>query len=206
MIKNIVFDIGNVLVDFCWRDYLRPLCCSDEQFERVGKATAGGENWLEVDRGVLSDEELIALCKSSAFPEDADVIDEFFRHVENTVEVFDYAAEWIREMKRRGFSVYLLSNYGHISFPKTAYKFDFLAHVDGKIISYEYKTLKPERKIFSILEETYRILPEESIFIDDSPANASAAAKYGYHAIEFHGYDEARRRMEEIIDAEKTGV
>ena len=59
MIKNIVFDIGNVLAGFAWEDFYRSFGYSEEMFEKLADATVRRPFWNEMDRGKLSDEELL---------------------------------------------------------------------------------------------------------------------------------------------------
>ncbi len=58
MIRTIVFDIGNVLVDYCWRDHIRGMGYEGETAERIGRAMMQSPVWNELDRGVWTDEEL----------------------------------------------------------------------------------------------------------------------------------------------------
>ena len=60
MIRTIVFDIGNVLVDYCWRDHIRGMGYEGETAERIGRAMMQSPVWNELDRGVWTDEELLA--------------------------------------------------------------------------------------------------------------------------------------------------
>ena len=59
MIKNVIFDIGNVLVDFNWEGYLQSFGFSDEITERVGRATVLSPVWNEFDRGAKTEEALV---------------------------------------------------------------------------------------------------------------------------------------------------
>ena len=67
MIKNIIFDIGNVLAHFRGHDLLQDLGLSGEALETVADATIrSGAMWNEFDRSVISDEEVIAGCVAKA--------------------------------------------------------------------------------------------------------------------------------------------
>ena len=60
MIRNIIFDIGNVLVDFCWRDHIRSCGYTGETAGRLGAAMMQSAAWREMDRGVWPEEEVLA--------------------------------------------------------------------------------------------------------------------------------------------------
>ena len=59
MIKNIVFDIGNVLVEFGWKPYFDKFNLTPEEFERLVNATVKSNVWNEMDRGAVSEEEIL---------------------------------------------------------------------------------------------------------------------------------------------------
>ena len=59
MIKNVILDVGNVLVDYCWEKHLASFGFPADIAERVAKATALSEDWEEYDRGVLTDAEVL---------------------------------------------------------------------------------------------------------------------------------------------------
>ena len=59
MIKNVVFDIGMVLISFSWRECLRECGVREEDFETIAEATVKSPYWNELDRGVMSDEEIL---------------------------------------------------------------------------------------------------------------------------------------------------
>ena len=71
--------------------------------------------------------------------------------------------------------MYILSNYGKTAFENREKPFSFLSEADGKVISFEAASVKPERKIFQALEDKYGIHPKESVFIDDMEENVTAA-------------------------------
>ena len=62
MIKTIVFDIGMVLLGFDWPAYMKKIFADDGIAEKVTHAVFGGDYWKELDRGVLSEEEIMQEC------------------------------------------------------------------------------------------------------------------------------------------------
>ncbi len=59
MINTIIFDIGNVLADFTWKEYFESLGYTGEMLERIARASVMNEKWEEYDRGLMSDEEIL---------------------------------------------------------------------------------------------------------------------------------------------------
>ena len=110
MVKNIIFDIGQVLVNYDWRGYIRSLGYEGETAERIGRAMFAAPDWNELDRGVLSTEEVVERFVRNDPAIERELRDAFRRSGE-TISEREYAVSWVREMKERGFRVYYLSNY-----------------------------------------------------------------------------------------------
>ncbi len=197
MIRNIVFDIGNVLAEFCWQKAFDKLGFTGERRAVLTAATVKGPWWNEYDRSVLSDAEIAARCAALA-GEYANDVYTLFAHPEYLIETYPYARDWIPDLRARGYRVFLLSNFGKTSFEANRPKMDFLDAVDGGVISYEVGELKPDRAIFRALEEKYALDPAECIFLDDNADNIAAARSFGYHALLFESKERAEREILEI--------
>ena len=102
-------------------------------------------------------------------------------------------------MKKAGYRIYILSNYGSWTYEKTkADALNFLEYVDGAIFSYEVKMIKPDAGIFHVLFEKYGLQPEECVFLDDLAANIEGAKAVGMHGIVFTGLADALAELEKL--------
>jgi len=198
MIKNIVFDIGNVLIAFSWRDCMRECGIKEEYLERIANATVRSQNWNELDRGVLSDDEILEKFVESD-PECGDMIRTFFERVTYSMPPYDYSEKWLATLRRRGYKVYLLSNFSDHNFNVNVPQYTFLNETDGKVISYIYKCIKPEREIYDILLNKYSLSAEECVFIDDRADNIEAAISCGMNGIVFTSYDDANEKLNALL-------
>lgn len=199
-IKNIVLDIGNVLGHFCWEKVFTDIMgITGDEFERLADCTVRSSMWSELDRSLLSDEQVMENCINLDPSQEAN-IREFFTHLGEVVIDFDYSRKWINELKADGFKVYILSNYGKTSFTSCREKGNlaFVDDVDGAVISYEVKQVKPDLEIFETLLKKYDLKAEECLFFDDLQKNVEGARKIGMQASLFTGYDEAKKVIEEI--------
>ena len=138
----------------------------------------------EYDRSRIPDGQIWENCRALAPGYEKEVM-AVFENIEGICREYDYARPWLYQLKAAGYNIYLLSNFGRTSFEIASKKFSFMDLVDGQVISYEVEEIKPDRGIFSALEEKYGIHPEESVFLDDSMKNVKAAKSYGYHSIYF---------------------
>lgn len=190
VIKNIVFDVGMVLVDFRWRDYMLDIGIAPELQEPFGERMVKSDFWKDLDRGTEREDEAPSYFKSQ-MPEYETEIDLFWKDMTDIVREFDYAAPWIHMLKQAGYRVYLLSNYP----PKLAdlhwNRFSFLPELDGMIVSGHEKMVKPEENIYRLLFERYGLKPEECIFIDDRDDNIRTAESLGMRGIVFKNYEQA---------------
>lgn len=199
MIKNIVFDIGQVLAEFRWKDYIDELEMKEEYKERLAKATVLSPYWNEVDRGALTKDEIMKRC-IALDPEIEKEILLFFDGTSKLVVEFSYAEELVQGLKEQGYRIYILSNYGRENFSYVSDVFRFLKHVDGAVISYEVQHIKPEPEIYQTLIQKYGIVPEESVFLDDLAKNLEGAKAFGFHTILFQHLWQAK------ADLRKLGV
>lgn len=198
MIKNIIFDIGQVLAEFRWRSYLKELGIEGERFSRVAKATVEGPYWNEMDRGVMTFSEIVEACVKLDL-EMEEQIRLFFSKKTGLVLEYPYAKPWVLSLKQAGFFIYLLSNYGEVYFQCVKENFGFYPCVDGGVISYEVKKIKPEEEIYQLLLERYALIAEECVFLDDREENIEAAKKLGFQVIHFQNYENAKRELNAIL-------
>jgi len=190
MIKNVIFDIGNVLSAFCWQQFLKDKGFDDQMIERIGKASVMSESWYEFDKGVLSDEEVIE-CFIANDPGIAQELHFAFDNVKGMVRLYPYSFSWIRELKSRGFKVYYLSNFSHKAETQCPESVSFLPETDGGILSYKVKMTKPDPEIYRLLLKKYGLKASECVFLDDTLKNIRAAEAEGIKGIHFTGYEAA---------------
>ncbi|MCI8947077.1 MAG: HAD family phosphatase [Lachnospiraceae bacterium] len=197
MIKNIVFDIGNVLTYYTWESHIHSFGFSEAVRERVIRATVKSEAWNEFDRGVLNDEEVIGLLVQN----DPGVEKEIRRMMENVgglVSKADYAIPWIQELKGKGYHVYYLSNFSFKAEKECSHALDFMPYMDGGILSCKEKLIKPQPEIYARLLEIYDLIADECVFLDDLDVNVRAAKAAGLHGILFTTREAALRELAEL--------
>lgn len=198
MIKNIIFDIGKVLIGFDWESYLGRMF-DEETAQKVTAATFGSGHWSEIDRAVLSEEEILELFYRVG-PDIKEEIKQTYDRLGECVERLDWAIPFIDVLKEKGYKIYYLSNMSEHALGSNPPAFDFVDHMDGGVFSCDVHLVKPDPAIFEALLEKYGFRPEECIFIDDHPENAAAARKLGMKAITFT----SREQMESDLDKALT--
>ena len=195
-IKNFVFDVGDVLIDFRYRDHMRDLGFSEEAVEYLSEHMILTEFWHEMDLGLRSEKDAIEHY-SGKMPQYSKEVEIFWKNTEDLVREQEYSAPLIRAVKAAGYGAYILSNYPKELSETHWPKFRFLPEADGYIISALEKLAKPDPAIFRLLTTRFGLELSECIFIDDNPRNVEAAKKLGMEAIHFTGYDMLIRDLSE---------
>ncbi len=197
MIKNIVFDVGDVLVDFRYKDYMRDLGMDEETVEFLSQNIVLTEFWHELDLGFRTNEEA-RVHFIGKYPEYKDEINRFWEDPSDIVREYDYSAGLLQGLKDKGYGVYVLSNYpieiSELHWPK----FRFLPIADGYIISGYERMTKPSPEIYKLLESRFGIKLSECLFVDDRQVNIDGAEAVGMQAVLFTGYDEIVKKFEEL--------
>ena len=198
VIKNVVFDVGDVLVDFRYMDYMRKdLGFSEECTEFLAKNMVVTNFWHELDLGIRTNAEGLATF-TEKYPQYRDEITAFWTHLDGIVSEYDYAPGLIQSIKDKGYGVYILSNYPIETAEMHWPKFKFLPITDGHIISGYEKVTKPDEPIFRLLETRFGIKLEECIFVDDRKVNTDAAEKYGMKSILFTSYEQLLKELADM--------
>ena len=184
MIKNIIFDIGNVLISFQPIDYLNSKFNDETTKTILFNTIFKSKEWLLLDRGTVTDMEVIEIfCKRQpSFEKEIRYVMKNWHEMHIPMKE---SIKLLKYLKNSGYHIFFLSNYHKNAFKVIFNKFDFIREVDGQVISCDVKLLKPEELIYEILLNKYNLKPQECIFIDDSIENIKVADKLGIHGICF---------------------
>ena len=198
-IKNVIFDIGNVMTVFAWEQHFKNHGITGETFEKVKRATVGNPVWNEIDRGVLSLEEIIR--KMSAIePSVASEIREIMTDMRGMVTPEDFAIPWVQELKARGLNVYYLSNFSDQARKDCPDALEFTKYTDGGVFSYLEKLIKPDKAIYQLLLDRYDLVAEECVFLDDTEKNLKPAQELGIHTIHVLHHEQAVEELEALLN------
>lgn len=195
-IDTIIFDVGNVLIDFCWEEFLDGFHFPKEERDAIAKAVFESDVWNLRDKGTVSDEEILNRFIQAAPEYEAD-IRVLFSRTHETIRKRDYAETWVKYLKSQGYRLYILSNYGETMLSRTRHLIPE-KEMDGAIFSCNVKEIKPEPQIYQILLETFSIQPERAVFLDDRQENLDTARKFGIHTILFQDFKQAAQELEKL--------
>jgi 2-haloacid dehalogenase len=177
-VATVVFDIGNVLIEWDPRHLYRQIFATSEEMEHF-LATVCTSAWnLELDRG-------------KSFKQGVAELVGLFPHHEGAIRAFDL--RWdemvpglvggtlalMERLEARGVPLYAITNFSAEKYEIAGSRFPFLGRFRGVVVSAHEQTVKPDRRIFEILLERYGLRAEECLFVDDSAANVAGARAVG---------------------------
>lgn len=177
MIKNIIFDMGGVLIDYNPEKALYSIF-DKETADILLREIFRNPVWSDKDRGIIFPDEIMEMKKNSI---PAEIYDKVCGMVENFypyMPPFEKMYGFIKQLKENGYGIYLLSNASS-DFHERRSGIPALSLFDGVLISADYKLLKPEKEIYEALYEKFSLKPEECYFIDDVQANIDGARATG---------------------------
>ncbi len=188
-IDTVVFDIGNVLVNFAWEEFLQKKGYDREMIDRMAKASVLSKDWVEFDIGNLTTQEITQRFADND-PEIGDELKKAFADLTGILTRREESIPWIKAIKAAGYQVLVLSNFSDQALSSCRQDMDFLDVVDGGILSYKEHVVKPDPAIYKLLMDRYGLVPEKTVFIDDTPVNVEAARNLGWKCIDYKNYEQ----------------
>jgi putative hydrolase of the HAD superfamily len=193
MIRNLIFDMGNVLIHWDPPRFMERMGLPEEDRALLLTEVFGSVEWIQTDRGTLSFEDgLKEMCARLPERLHRATLDWW---KDNLLPV-EGMAELVRELKGLGYNIYLLSNAKldlHQYFDRIPGSECF----DGMIVSADWKLLKPQPELYHVLLQEYGLKAEECFFTDDLNINIEAAVLVGMSGTVFRGVAGLRRTLTE---------
>lgn len=196
MKKQLIFDLGGVLIDWDPRYLYRKLIGDESEIENFLSEVCTPAWNVKQDAGRSLSEataERVAL-----FPEQQSLIEAFYDRWEEMLggEIGE-TVDILRELKTNGEKLYALTNWSGETFPIAMKRFDFLRWFEGTLVSGDEKLAKPDPAIFHLLLKRYNLLAQNCLFIDDSKTNIEAATRIGFDT---HHFTSARELRQNLIE------
>jgi FMN phosphatase YigB (HAD superfamily) len=182
MIRNTIFDLGNVLLTFKPEPFLLKYTDNQETINFFIKKIIHSSTWLEMDKGMRSVKSA-RIFFTEKFKTKRSIINFFF---DNWMDIFTPIQENVQilgDLGKNGYDCYYLSNFIEEAYEFVKIKFKFFSFFKGGVISAIVKNIKPDPKIYSILLTKYQLDPQECVFIDDIRGFLRPAKKMGFKTI-----------------------
>ncbi len=197
MIRNVVLDMGNVLLDFNPEYVLDTFCSSEEEKDYIRKELFEGPEWALGDRGDIKDKDRFDLVKTRVPEEYHEALKNCCDHWDICMDPLPEAGEFCEHVKSSGLGIYVLSNASDL-FYEYFPKFLPLDFFNGVFVSSDYLMLKPDVKIYEAFLRKYGLSAEECLFVDDREENVNGAKASGMNTFQFKGdYGKVIERIRE---------
>ena len=202
MIKNIIFDIGNVLLKFNPKEYFSKMFENEEIGNTMCDLIMQSEIWKQYDLGNCTLEDVkndFILKKPLLKDEICKMLDLWLPILKPLNESFKV----MEDLKKEGYKVYLLSNLSEDAFNYIDKEYHLFDKVDGYVVSFKEHVSKPDFKIYDILVSRYNLNKEECVFLDDTKVNVDAAIAFGMSAIHFMEEKSSLKELDTLLRGNK---
>jgi len=199
MIKNIVYDLGNVLISFRPSEFFDQNNYPETVKSKILSDIFAGKEWRMLDNGDINTAEAIdAIALKSSLKREE--IAHIFNLRTEMMYPLDQNVRLLPELKKQGYKLYFLSNFPLDIFEEIKTGYFFFTYFDGGVISSEVKFAKPSSRIYEILLEKYFLTAAESLFIDDIEINVRAAENLGMKGLVTFGSDEISKELAAVLN------
>ncbi len=194
MIRNIVFDMGNVLLRFDPALFIERAGVHNEQDARLlSYELFRSVEWVQMDRGALIEPEALEILKPRLPVHLHPALEDLLLRWERPILPIPGMADFVRDCRRAGYGIYLLSNASKRlhEYWKSVPGHEYF---DGEFVSADYKLVKPQQAVYRKFCEVFGLNAKECLFIDDMPLNIEGAITAGWQGIVFNDAEDLRKK------------
>jgi len=197
MVKAVVFDLGKVLVEFDYGIAGRKIAARATMAgAELGRFLVHVPLIIRYETGLLTREEFFQEVRAaSGFLGDMEEFASLFADIFTPIEPM---VELQAELRRRGFATYIFSNTNELAIRFIRRTYPFFQNFDGYILSYEHRSMKPDARLYEVVEAQSGCRASEILYLDDRPENIEAGAARGWQVILQESSEKSRRTVEAL--------
>ena len=180
MIRNIIFDLGNVIINYNQEQIINNFTKKEEEIKYIYDEIFHAPEWELMDLGNITNDEAIEVINKRNEFKYQKLTDNFLHEWYKKQEINRDIVEIAKKLKKNGYKLFVLSNMANLTYEYFK-KDEFFSLCTGIIISAHEHLIKPDEKVFRLLLDRYKLNAEECLFIDDDPSeqNYKTANKIG---------------------------
>jgi HAD superfamily hydrolase (TIGR01509 family) len=198
-VRNVIFDIGGVILEWNPEAILKSYSDSAELRATLREALFEHPDWLQLDRGTLTENEALARLETRTRLPSAELCG-LLDAVRASLKPKMDTLALLERLGRRQVPLYCLSNMSAATFAYLRERHAFWDWFRGIVISGEVKLMKPEPEIFEYLLSRYGVSASETIFIDDHPPNIRGAKAIGLSTILFKDARQCETELDRLLE------
>ena len=200
MIDTIIYDMGNVLIEWNPEKFLHLIETDEERISKLRTAIFTSGYWPRQDTGELDADK--AYHMSLALLDDSyqESLRQIYYHWYEYADVFTKMQDYAWELKNQGYKLFVLSNTAasYYDLVKKGYlPIDEI--LDGKVLSYEVEMVKPDVAIYQYLLDKYGLEAQNCVFLDDIKGNIEAAQSLGMQGIQVISENQALADLKVLL-------
>ncbi|MGF1695726.1 HAD family phosphatase [Vibrio lamellibrachiae] len=196
-IKNVVFDVGNVIVRWSPLEIIRLTFGTIEQPEQLAISLFQSETWLDLNKGFITESDAKTQYQIQ-YDLSVEDCERLFYYVKQSQILIYGSVELIKRLKSSGYHIYALTDNVVEIVSHLQATYDFWALFEGAMVSAEVGLLKPQPEIYDSLLSQHDILASETVFIDDMPNNVKGAKAVGISAIQFENAAQCEQELKAL--------
>jgi FMN phosphatase YigB (HAD superfamily) len=191
--KNVIFDVGNVLLAWDPRALVRRFADSSDQ-EAVQHGIFLHHNWLELDRGDLEEEQAVTMFSARLALPAGEIRDLMLAAKVSLTPILD-SISYLDELSASGVSPYCITNMARSTFEFVRRRYSFWERFKDIVVSADVRLVKPDPRIYRHALSKFGIDARETLFLDDKDENVEGARAVGLEAVKFTSAAELRARF-----------
>lgn len=193
-VKNVVFDIGNVMVRWAPMEITKLTFGEDRYSDELAASIFQSDIWLDLNKGLLTESEAKQQYQQHLALTELEC-EKLFYYVKQSQILIYGSVDLLKRVKRAGYQVFALTDNVTeiVAYLQSTYSFWPL--FDGSTVSADLGLLKPQPEIYQALVEQQQIKADETVFIDDMPNNVAGAQAQGMFAIQFENSAQCEQEL-----------
>lgn len=201
MVKNVIFDLGNVIINYNQQAIIERFAKTDDEKQYLMENNFKAPEWREIDLGEIDNSEAIRRINERHNNKFKELTEKFWHNWYKEQKINEDIVGIAKILKDKGYNIYVLSNMANANYNYFK-NIDFFKLCNGIIISAQEHIKKPDERIFKILLERYNLKAEECLFIDDDDTNRSYETANGLgilgRRVIPNDYNDIKRELEEF--------
>ena len=202
MIRNIIFDLGNVLINYRPIDYLKKFNFSDEVNNSLSEKIFFGPEWNECNKGYYEKNTDLLDLLIQRYPEyEKEIRTVLIDDWTEMLTIDEEVDEYLKKLSKK-YNIYLFSDLSKQSHEYLKNKYDYYNFIKGGVYSFEVQALKPNKAGYEAILMRYDLDPTECVMVDDRIQNIEKAEEYGIHGVVYRDLKQLKQELKDIISRE----
>lgn len=184
MIRNVIFDLGNVVLKLKWNIVLDKYSENDDDKKLLEEVIFNSQEWAKLDEGTIEKKDAIDIMLSKLPDRLHEACLGIMKDWQEGFVINTEILDFIDSLKSNGYKTYILSN-APLDLPDYLERNNLNQYFDGQVISAQEKMAKPNKKIYELILNRFSLNSDECLFLDDKPENIAAAIDCGINGYVF---------------------